>query len=62
MPQAPWIRGGQKNKKGNERHPAARFWGKPGKEKKFVHPANAKKHRRPRTNFQGRREPDFGQG
>ena len=62
LPQAPWIRGGQKNKKGNARHSSARFWGKPQKEKKFVHPANAKRHKRPRTSFQGRREPDFGQG
>ena len=61
MPQAPWIRGGERNKKGNARHPAARFWGQPQKEKKFVHPANAKKHKRQRKNFGGRREPDFGQ-
>ncbi len=61
MPQAPWIRGGERNKKGVARHPGAKFWGQPKKEKKFVHPANAKKAKRNRTNFQGRREPDFGQ-
>ena len=27
LPQAPWIRGGQRNDKGNRRHPAARFFG-----------------------------------
>ena len=61
IPQAPWIRGGERNKKGIARHPGARFWGQPKKEKKFVHPANAKKARHNRTNYQGRREPDFGQ-
>ena len=61
VPQAPWIRGGERNKKGVARHPGARFWGQPKKEKKFVHPANAKKAKRNRTNYQGRREPDFGQ-
>jgi len=61
MPQAPWIRGGARNGKGNLRHPGARFWGQPKPEKKFVHPANAKKAKRNRTNYQGRREPDFGQ-
>ncbi len=61
IPQAPWIRGGERNKKGIARHPGARFWGQPKKEKKFVHPANAKKARHNRTNYQGRREPDAGQ-
>ena len=61
LPQAPWIRGGERNKKGNARHPGARFWGQQPKEKKFVHPANAKKAKRNRTSYQGRREPDFGQ-
>ncbi len=61
LPTAPWIRGGQRNKKGNERHPGARFWGQEKPQKKFVHPANAKKHKRQRKNFEGRREPDFGQ-
>ncbi len=61
LPQAPWIRGGSVNRKGNARHPGARFWGQQPKEKKFVHPANAKKAKRGRTSFQGRREPDFGQ-
>ena len=61
VPQAPWIRGGERNKKGVARHPGARFWGQPKKEKKFVHPANAKKAKHNRTNYQGRREPDFGQ-
>ena len=61
IPQAPWIRGGARNKKGVARHPGARFWGQPKKEKKFVHPANAKKAKHNRTNYQGRREPDFGQ-
>ena len=61
MPQAPWIRGGARNKKGQARHPGARFQGPPRPEKKkFVHPANAKKAKHNRTNFQGRREPDFG--
>ena len=27
LPQAPWIRGGQRNDKGNRRHPGARFFG-----------------------------------
>ena len=27
LPQAPWIRGGQRNDKGNRRHPSARFFG-----------------------------------
>ncbi|MGN0845766.1 MAG: DEAD/DEAH box helicase [Kiritimatiellia bacterium] len=61
LPQAPWIRGGVRNKKGVARHPGSHFWGQPKKEKKFVHPANAKKAKRGRTSFQGRREPDFGQ-
>ena len=61
MPQAPWIRGGARNKKGHARHPGARFWDQPKKEKKFIHPANAKKAKHNRTNYQGRREPDFGQ-
>ena len=61
VPQAPWIRGGATNRKGNQRHPGARFWGQQPKEKKFVHPANAKKAKHNRTNYQGRREPDFGQ-
>ena len=50
MPTAPWIRGGKKNAKGQERVVT-----------KFVHPANKKRHRPPRKNFAGRREPDFGQ-
>ena len=29
--------------------------------KKFVHPANANRSHHKRTNFQGRRQPDFGQ-
>ncbi len=83
LPQAPWIRGGERNKKGAARHPGAHFFGKPGRgkggghggkggghgggghgqdsPKKFVHPANAKRARHHRTNYQGRREPDFGQ-
>ena len=60
MPQAPWIRGGARNKKGQARHPGARFWDQPKKEKKFIHPANAKKAKHNRTNYQGRHEPDFG--
>jgi len=60
LPQAPWIRGGAKNKNGVERHPAARFFGN-GKPKKFVHPADMKRSRPKRKNFKGRREPDFGQ-
>jgi hypothetical protein len=31
------------------------------KGKKFVHPANANRSHHKRTNFQGRRQPDFGQ-
>ena len=31
LPQAPWIRGGQRNDKGNRRHPGARFFGGPRK-------------------------------
>ncbi len=61
LPQAPWIRGGARNRKGNARHPGAHFFGGPQKEKKFVHPANAKRHKHQRKNFEGRREPDFGQ-
>jgi ATP-dependent RNA helicase RhlE len=70
LPQAPWLRGGERNKKGAARHPGAHFFGKGGKGghgrggpggKKFVHPANAKRSRPNRTNYQGRREPDFGQ-
>ena len=61
LPTAPWIRGGERNKKGNQRHPGARFWGQEKPQKKFVHAANAKKHKRQRKNFEGRREPDFGQ-
>ena len=34
MPQAPWIRGGARNKKGHARHPGARFWDQAKKEKK----------------------------
>ncbi|MGN0852867.1 MAG: DEAD/DEAH box helicase [Kiritimatiellia bacterium] len=63
LPQAPWIRGGAANRKGKARHPGSRFFGGPknGKPKKFVHPANAKRSHRKRTNYQGRREADFGQ-
>jgi len=67
LPQAPWIRGGARNKKGAARHPGAHFFGKGGHggpgggKKKFVHPANANRSKPKRTNFQGRREPDFGQ-
>ena len=60
LPQAPWIRGGEKNKNGVARHPAARFFGN-GKPKKFVHPADMKRSRPKRKNYKGRREPDFGQ-
>ena len=60
LPQAPWIRGGQTNRKGNQRIPGARFWPKKKEAGKFVHPANAKRHRKQRPNFQGRREADFG--
>ena len=59
LPQAPWIRGGQKNKNGVARHPGAHFFQK--KNKKFVHPANANRSHHKRINYQGRREPDFGQ-
>ncbi len=69
LPQAPWIRGGEKNKNGVARHPGAHFFGRggkggkggPGCKKKFVHPANANRSKPKRTNYQGRREPDFGQ-
>lgn len=60
LPQAPWIRGGETNRKGNARHPGARFWPKKKDAGKFVHPANAKKHKRQRTNYQGRGQSDFG--
>ena len=65
LPQAPWIRGGERNRNGVQRHPGARFFDGPGKGKKhkgkkFVHPANANRSHRKRTNFQGRRQPDFG--
>ena len=47
-------------------NPGARFFDGPGgkkhKGKKFVHPANANRSHHKRTNFQGRRQPDFGQG
>ena len=67
LPQAPWIRGGERNRNGVQRHPGARFFDGPGggkkhKGKKFVHPANANRSHHKRTNFQGRRQPDFGQG
>jgi len=64
QPPPPWIRGGARNKKGQARHPGSHFWGRPkqGGGKKFVHPANAKRHKRPRTNFEGRNQPDFGRG
>ena len=67
LPQAPWIRGGARNRNGVQRHPGAHFFDGPGggkkhKGKKFVHPANANRSHRKRTNFQGRRQPDFGQG
>ena len=66
LPQAPWIRGGERNRNGVKRHPGARFFDGPGggkkhKGKKFVHPANANRSHHKRTNFQGRRQPDFGQ-
>ncbi len=61
LPQAPWVRGGERNRKGAQRHPGAHFFGEK-KEKKFVHPANAKRSRPARRSFKGRREPDFGQG
>ncbi len=62
LPQAPWIRGGERNRKGVKRHPGAKFFGeKKKKDKKFVHPANANRSHHKRTNFQGRRQPDFGQ-
>ena len=66
LPQAPWIRGGERNRNGVQRHPGARFFDGPGggkkhKGKKFVHPANANRSHHKRTNFQGRRQPDFGQ-
>ena len=63
LPQAPWIRGGERNRNGVQRHPGAHFFDGPGKKhkgKKFVHPANANRSHRKRTNFQGRRQPDFG--
>ena len=67
LPPAPWIRGGERNRNGVQRHPGARFFDGPGggkkhKGKKFVHPANANRSHHKRTNFQGRRQPDFGQG
>ena len=66
LPQAPWIRGGERNRKGAQRHPGTHFFDGPGggkkhKGKKFVHPANANRSHHKRTNFQGRRQPDFGQ-
>ena len=66
LPQAPWIRGGERNRNGVKRHPGAHFFDGPGggkkhKGKKFVHPANANRSHHKRTNFQGRRQPDFGQ-
>jgi len=66
LPQAPWIRGGERNRKGAPRHPGAHFFGNggrggPGGKKKFVHPANVKKNRQERMSHKGRREPDFGQ-
>ena len=66
LPPAPWIRGGERNRNGVQRHPGARFFDGPGggkkhKGKKFVHPANANRSHHKRTNFQGRRQPDFGQ-
>ena len=63
LPPAPWIRGGERNRNGVQRHPGAHFFDGPGKKhkgKKFVHPANANRSHRKRTNFQGRRQPDFG--
>lgn len=67
LPPAPWIRGGERNRNGVQRHPGAHFFDGPGggkkhKGKKFVHPANANRSHHKRTNFQGRRQPDFGQG
>ncbi len=47
VPQAPWIRGGERNRNGKRRLA------------KFVHPANANRSRPKRTNFKGRRQPDF---
>jgi len=60
LPTAPWIRGGERNKKGNLRHPGAQFY-PDGPRKKKPHPANAHRAKHQRTNFQGRRQPDFGQ-
>ena len=59
LPQAPWIRGGAVNKKGNQRHPGARFWPKKSNAKK-PHPANANRHHRQRRNNEGRGQADFG--
>ena len=58
LPTAPWVRG----RNGRRYKPAG---GAPGEQakahaKKFVHPANAKRHRRPRPNFGGRNQDDFG--
>ncbi len=62
LPQAPWIRGGAVNKKGNKRHPSAHFYPKAPGAKKKPHPANASRQRRERRNNQGRRQADFGNG
>jgi len=58
LPTAPWVRapGGKRFK------PAGGPPGSKPHQKKFVHPANAKRHRRNRPNFGGRNQPDFGQG
>ena len=53
---------------GNGGAPAGGYHGKPGggywqkrDDKKFVHPANAKRSHHNRTNYEGRTQPDFGQ-
>ena len=58
LPTAPWVRspGGKRFK------PAGGVPGSKSHQKKFVHPANAKRHHRKRPNFGGRGQPDFGRG
>ena len=58
LPTAPWVRapGGKRFK------PAGGPPGAKPHHKKFVHPANAKRHHRKRPNFGGRNQPDFGKG
>lgn len=66
VPQAPWIRGGEKNKNGVERHPGSHFFGKKrggGDRRKKPFGGKGDGPGRPRRpNFKGHRESDFGRG